>query len=166
LTRPTVERLTGEHRLDSFDSGSPALDEWLRKYARQSERVDSCLTYVAHVHGEVVAYHSLVVGSIERATAPAKLTKGMPRYPIPVILLARLAVDHRCQGRGYGAAMLRDALVRSVNAADIAAAKAVVVDAKDGAASFYQRYGFESFPDEPSRLYVSMATLRAEATRG
>lgn len=162
MTRPIVERLTGEHLLDSFDCGVPALDEWLRKYARQSEKADSCLTYVAQADGVVLGYFALVVGSVERATAPSDLTRRMPRYPVPVLVIARLAVDRRSQGQGFGSALLRDALLRCLAASDIAAAKAVVVDAKDGAAPFYERHGFRPFPGHPDRLYVTVATLRAE----
>ena len=161
MTRPVIERLTGEHLLDSFDSGVPVIDEWLRKYSRQSERVDSCVTYVAHVDRVVIGFHALVVGSIERSTAPAELTRRMPRYPVPVIVLARLGTDRAYRGQGLGRALVRDALVRCLAAADIAAAKAVVVDAKDGASGFYRRCGFTPYPNDPSRLYVSLATLRA-----
>lgn len=161
MTGPVLERLTGEHRLDSFECGVPTLDEGLRRYARQSEKTDSCLTYVAHVGGEVVGYHAIVVGSVERASAPSALTRRMPRYPVPVILLARLAVDRRYQRHGLGRGLLRDALTRALNAADIVAAKAVVVDAKEGAVDFYLRYGFTPFPGDPRHLYLTMATLRA-----
>ena len=162
MTRPVLERLSGEHRLDSFDCGVPVLNEWLRRYARQSEKLDSCVTSVAHVDGEVVGYRSLVVGSVERATAPPDLVRRMPPYPIPVILVARLAVDLRYQGSGLGRGLLRNALRQSVRAAEIVAAKAVVVDAKHGAAAFYERFGFMPFPGHPDRLYVSMATVRKE----
>jgi len=161
LTKPYLERLTGEHRLDSFDCGVPALNDWLRKHARQAESTDSCFTFVAQVDREVVGYRSLVVGSIERETAPPELTNRMPRYPVPVVLIARLAVDLRYQGQALGKGLLRDALKQSVRVAEIVAVKAVVVDAKDGAAPFYEAFGFTKFPGHEDRLYVTLASLRS-----
>lgn len=161
MTKPVLDTLSGEHRLDSFDCGVPALNDWLRKYAMQSAAVDSCVTSVAHVGGDVIGYRSLVVGSVERENAPEELTRRMPRYPVPVMLLARLAVDLRHQGHGIGRGLLRDALRQSVRVAEIVAVKAVVVDAKDGKAPFYEAFGFARFPGHEDRLYVTLASVRA-----
>jgi predicted N-acetyltransferase YhbS len=162
MTQPSVERLTPQHDLDAFDCGTPALDTWLRSYALKNQQQDGCVTYVAHLSGRVVGFHALVVGSVERENAPSAPTRRMGRYPVPVILLARLAVDRPHQGTGLGRGLLRDALTRSARAADIAGAKAVVVDAKEGADGFYERFGFRPFPTDPQRMYVTMAAVRAQ----
>ncbi len=158
---PTFERLQRRHRLDALDSGVRVLDTWLRQYAGQSMRAGIAVTYVAHVDDVVIGFFALAAGETDRTEAPAALTRRTPARPIPVIRLARLAVDRAYAGRGIGAALLREALYRSLNAADVVGARAVVVDAKDdAAAAFYAHHGFEAFPQDPHHLFVTMDVLR------
>ena len=156
-----LERLGGHHRFDTFDSGVPVLDDWLRKYAGQSRRADLAVTYVAHVDDEVLGYYAVVASEIALDDAPADLPRRAGRHPIPVIRLVRLAVDRRVQGKGLGAGLLRDALARAAAVADMIGALAVVVDAKDDAVAFYTRYDFVPFPGQPTMLYLPMRAVRA-----
>jgi predicted N-acetyltransferase YhbS len=119
------------------------------------------VTYVAHLDGRVIGYYALTASELAHYEAPPDLARRMPRHPVPVVRLARLAVDRRHQGTGLGAGLLRAALLGSVNAADIIGARAVVVDAKDAmAAAFYEHFDFVPFSGEPFRLYRAMRDLR------
>ena len=151
------------HRVDSFRCGHEALDLWLRAHAGQSQRRDAARTFVtAEPDGAVVGYYTLVAAQVRHETATAPVGRGMSRhYPIPVALLARLAVDRRQQGAGVGASLLLDALQRVTRASDEIAVRAIVVDAIDeSAASFYRHFGFESSPLSPSTLMVPLEIAR------
>lgn len=150
------ELLTNSHSCDDFDSGSVTLNEFLKKHALPAQKSRASRTYVCcDAIGEVAGYYSLAYQSIAPRLAAARLKKGMPRHEIPVILLARLAVDIRSQGRGLGRELIRDAFLRAVSASDIAGCRALVVDAKDeSAASFYERLGLERFESNPLRLFL------------
>jgi GNAT superfamily N-acetyltransferase len=105
----------------------------------------------------IVAYYSLVYASLEQKLLPAKFVKGLRKYDIPIMLLARLAVDHREQGKGLGSALLRDAILRTMQAAEIAGLKLLLVHAKDEtAAEFYRKHGFEQVPDDSRKLFLPM----------
>lgn len=151
------------HDASGLESDNETLDRWLRRSGGQSERRDAARTFVAVKGDTVVAYDTLVVGEIAHEAATDKVRDGMSRhYPIPVVLLARLAVDRRQQGQGIGARMLRDALRRVTTAADQVAVRAVVVDAiDDGAAAFYNHFGFHALGTAPRTLMVTLAELRA-----
>lgn len=130
----------------AFDCGVEALNRYVQKHALQTQRGEGARTCVSLCDGLIAGYYTLAYGSVEPAKAPPRLTKGLARHPVPVMLLARLAVDRRFQGRNLGGELLRDALIRTLAAADIAGLRAVIVDAKDESARrFYQRYGFEPF---------------------
>jgi predicted N-acetyltransferase YhbS len=160
--RVLLERLDAHHDVSSFDSGNEVLDGWLRRHAIAAQRMDSARTFVATRNGRVVGYFSLTMGSMLRAEAPVKLVRGMPAYPVGMVLLARLAVDQSQQGRGVGAMLLAEALRKAVAAGEVAAARLIVVDAVDeDAAAFYQRYGFVRTPENPLRLYRRMKDVRA-----
>jgi GNAT superfamily N-acetyltransferase len=160
--KPVLEKLTAGHSLADFDCGSPPLNRFLQAYALTSQNSGSSITYVATAGAAVVGYYSLVVGEAAFSGAPARLAKGLPRYPIPVMIIARLAVDRRSQGRGYGAGLLADAMRRTLAAAEIAGIRAVVVQAKDErAAAFYARFGFAPFPQLPLTLYRLLKDIRA-----
>jgi predicted N-acetyltransferase YhbS len=159
--RVLLERLDAHHDVSTFDSGNEMLDEWLRPHALAAQRMDSARTFVATRRGRVVGYFSLTMGSVLRAEAPAKLVRGMPAYPVGMVLLARLAVDQSQQGRGVGAMLLAEALRKAVAAGEVAAARLIVVDAVDDAAAFYQRYGFVRAPENPRRFYRRMKDVRA-----
>src|SRR5439155_4621890 len=130
---------------------------YLRNYALQNQKRGIVRNYVTSATDSkvVVAYYSLVYASIDRKLLPAKLVKRLGKYDIPVMLLARLAVDHREQGKGLGKALLKDAILRTLQAADIAGLKLLLVHAKDeAAADFYRRYGFEPVLDDPLKLFL------------
>jgi GNAT superfamily N-acetyltransferase len=151
------------HDATGFQSGQEALDRWLVRYAGQSERRDAARTFVLAAHGAVIGYYALLAGEIKHDEASAQTRKGMSHhYPIPVAILARLAVDLRHQGRGLGALMLRDALSRVALASEQLAVRAVVVHAiDDDAARFYAHYGFHALTAVPRTLMVTLAEIRA-----
>jgi ribosomal protein S18 acetylase RimI-like enzyme len=160
--RLLLERLDAHHDVSTFDSGNEVLDAWLRGHALAAQRMDSARTFVATLNGRVVGYFSLTMGSVLRAEAPAKLVRGMPAYPVGMVLLARLAVDRSRQGRGAGAMLLAEALRKAVAAGEVAAARLIMVDAvDDDAAAFYERYGFARTPENPLRLYRRTKDVRA-----
>jgi predicted N-acetyltransferase YhbS len=158
-----VEKLNRNHRVDAFKSGKHSLDYFLKRYALKNQEADSSQTYVVHRNGLVVGYYSLTAASVDRQECTATVIAGMPaNYQIPVILLARLAVDRTEQGRGLGGALLKDALSRIVSAAEIIGARAVLVHAIDSAAkAFYQRFNFEEFPAGTLHLMLSLKDVRA-----
>jgi GNAT superfamily N-acetyltransferase len=153
--------LTAEHDLAGFDCGNEQLNAWLVEHALASQRADLARTYLALDGGAVAGYVSLTTGSVRREDAPRRYARGMPRYPIPTILIARLAVDRRHQRRKLGSRLLAEALRRAVAASDAVAARLVVVDAiDDEAAVFYRRWGFIDVPDNPHRLYRKISDIR------
>jgi GNAT superfamily N-acetyltransferase len=155
-------RLDGSHEVEAFDSGRPELDDWLKRHALAAQQMDSARTFVAVRSGRVVGYFSLTMGSVVREEAPKRLVRGMPAYPVPMVLVARLAVDRAEQGAGLGAHLLADALRMGVSAGEAAAARLIVVDALDEqAAGFYRRHGFIAPLDDPLRLFRRMKDVRA-----
>jgi len=123
--------------------------------------MDSARTFVLTRNDRVIGYFSLTMGSVLRSDAPAKLVRGLPTYPVGMVLLARLAVDRREQGKGFGALLLAEALRKAVAAGESAAARLVVVDAIDEqAAHFYERHGFIRAPEHALRLYRRMKDVR------
>lgn len=157
-----VQKLTDKHVLSDFDCGKPSLNDWLKRFALQNQRMDSSQTYVVHRNSVGVGYYSLTAGSIEKQRAPTRIGKGMPDYPIGVIVIARLARDHREQGTGMGAALMKDALARCASAADTIGARAVLVHAIDAEArSFYEHFNFERCPENAMHLMLLMKDLRA-----
>ncbi|MBX7432564.1 GNAT family N-acetyltransferase [Mycobacterium sp. Y57] len=156
-----LEHLDAHHDVSTFDSGNEVLDGWFRRHALAAQRMDSARTFVAVRSGRVVGYFSLTMGSVLRAEAPARLVRGMPAYPVGMVLLARLAVDRSQQGRGIGAMLLAEALRKAIAAGEVAAARLIVVDAVDeDAAAFYRRYGFVQTPENPLRFYRRMKDVR------
>jgi hypothetical protein len=149
---------------ESFNCGVPELNSYLQKYALNNQSANAARTYVIRAVGfqQIAGYYTLTYGSIEVSDSPDRLRKGLARHPIPMMLLARLAIDISHQKRGLGAGLLLDACKRTLQAADIGGLRALVVDAKDSqAAAFYKRYDFVSFGDSnPNRLYVLISDLR------
>ena len=158
-----VEPLGARHVCSEFDCRKhPSLNEWLKRYALPSQQSESARTYVVHRNNVVVGYYSLCPGSVRREDAPARVAKGQPNHPIGIILLARLAVDHSEQGQGLGSALLKDALLRASQAADLISARAVLVHAIDEEARhFYEHFGFEKCPADDLHLMLLMKDLRA-----
>ncbi len=157
-----VELLAPKHNLADFDCGKHiSLTEWLKRFARMNQASGDTRTYVVHRGSTVVGYYSLAPGSISRKDATMRASKSAPE-PIPIVLLARLAVDKREQGRGLGTALLKDALQRAYAGAEIIGGRAVLVHAIDPeAATFYRKYGFESCPGLELHLMLLMKDLRA-----
>ncbi len=152
------------HDASGFSCGNELLDRWLIRYAGQNERRDATRTFVATSDGAAVCgYYTLIAGQLDHHEATAETGKGLSRhFPIPVAILARLAIDSRHQRRGLGAALLADALVRVYSAAEQVAVRAVVVHAiDDNAADFYERFGFKALSTAPRTLMVTLAALRA-----
>jgi predicted N-acetyltransferase YhbS len=164
----SIEKLQRGHGLDTFDCGREALNRFLVRYAFQNQQAGASQTYIALADGEVVVgYYTLVVGQVEYSDAPARLTKGLARHPVPIMLLARLAVAKSWQGKGLGSGLLKDAMLRTLRAADIAGIRAFGVHAKDDTArSFYERFDFVASPSDPYhlfRLLICSAFLRISA---
>jgi predicted N-acetyltransferase YhbS len=154
--------LDAKHDLAVFDCGVPALDNFLKKFALQNQRSQSARTYVAARDKVVVGYYTLAAASARREETPTRVAKGLAAHPVPVILLARLAVDNGEKGQGMGAGLLKDALMRCAQAADIVGCRAVMVHAKDDAAkAFYERFGFEPSPRDPYRLFLLMKDVKS-----
>lgn len=155
------ERLTPTHVVDDFNSGSQRLDDWLRRRALRNEVEGASRTYVVAQDDRVVAFYCLANGAVLQAGAPGRVRPNMPD-PIPVMVLGRLAVDRRFQGQGLGRALLRDALLRTVQAAAIAAIRAILVHAKnERAGAFYERCGFLPSPIDPLTLMLPLKDARA-----
>lgn len=153
------------HELETFGCGVPPLDDYLRKFALTNHKSGAARTYVALRGNRVVGYFTLAVGSIEHAEAPARIAQGLARYPIPVLLLARLATDSREQGTGLGKALLKHAMLKAVQAADIAGIRAILTHAKDEKAkAFYQRFGFDPSPVDDLHLCILMKDVRKALT--
>jgi GNAT superfamily N-acetyltransferase len=157
-----LERLRDLHELSAFRCNNAVLDSWLKNHALASQRMDSARTFVLVQDAGVVGYFSLTMGSVRRADPPKRLVRGLPAYPIGMVLLARLAVQADDQGQGVGSLLLADALRKAVIAGEAAAARLVVVDAIDEAAAhFYAHHGFLAVPEHPMRLYRRMNDIRA-----
>lgn len=154
-SKPEIFKLARSHRTDSFDCGAAPLDAYLRRFALSNQAAGGAQTYIAAVGDTVVGYYSLSAASIEYAAATERMRKGLARHPIPVILLARLAVDRTWQGKGLGAALLLDALRRILAVVDIVGFRAVLVHAKDESARrFYQHFDFDPSPVDPMHMFL------------
>lgn len=151
-----------EHDVHAFSCGVRSLDDWLQRSAGQAQRRDAARTFVATIEGAVVAYYSLVAGEVTHAQASPQSSRGLSRhFPIPVAILARLAVDSRHQGLGLGTALVDDALDRVLRAGQEIGIRAVLVHATDDATGeFYARWGFIAARDTPRALMVTTAALR------
>jgi len=159
-----VQKLAEHHDVTSFDCGNPALNQFLQRFALVNQKANSAQTYVCceESSGTVAGFYSLAVGSVEPSAAAARVVKGLARHPLPVMILARLAVDRRYQSAGLGRALLKDALLRIAQAADIAGIRAVLVHAKDDTArTWYMNWGFEPSPTDPYHLFLLTKDLLA-----
>lgn len=157
-----LERLRSDHDVTGFASGVDELDAWLKRHGLAAQQMDSARTFVVVRDDRVVGYASLTMGSVRRSDAPTRLVRGMPGYPVGMVLVARLAIDRAEQGTGLGTRQLADALRMAVLAGDAAAARLIAVDAIDErAAGFYRQHGFTETLDRPLRLYRRMEDVRA-----
>ncbi|MGH8908654.1 MAG: GNAT family N-acetyltransferase [Egibacteraceae bacterium] len=167
-----IERLDERHDRSRFACGVAALDGWFREHALTAQKQDTARTFVLIDDlDQPVGYYSLTMGSVTREEAPRRLVRGLPAYPVPVVLLARLAIDQKWQGQGLGISLLYEAVHRAMLAAEHAAARLIAVDPIDGhARAFYARWGFRAVEgDTGGRLFVrtrdALASLPADYQR-
>lgn len=155
------EALHAGHRLADFDSGKPVLDDWLIRHALQAQGAGSARTFVVVAEDRVVGFFSLTVGQVDTLDAPERIRKGMGHYPVPVVILARMAVDRRFQGRGMGIGMLQDAIRRTALVAEHAGIRAMLTHPIDEtAARFYARFGFQPSPLREQQLLLLLKDAR------
>jgi len=160
ITAP--EKLSDAHITTAFNCGNSDLNRFLKKHAYINQLSGNSTTYVVCNHdGSVVGYYTITLASVTHKSAPAKVKSGQPRYPIPVILLARLAVDSDWQRKGLGRGLLKDACMRVLMVADIAGCRAFLIHAKDEQArQWYMQFGMEQSPTDPLHLLSSIKDLR------
>lgn len=158
-----IEKLHKRHDRAAFSCGVAELDDYLRRFAGQNEKAGISQHFVAVASGDtrVVGYYAISAGAVAFDLVPAELSKRLPRYPIPVAHIGRLAVDKSMQGQGLGEDVLIDALARIVRVADelgIHAVEVVAID--DRARRFYVKYGFTSLADDAQHLYLPLSAVR------
>lgn len=160
-----VRKLAATDQVDAFDCGQAALNQFLQRYALVNQKANSAQTYVCCHKDVVVGFYSLAVGSVDPEATPSRVMKGLARHPVPVMILARLAVDKEHQrkglGLGLGQALLKDALLRTAQAADIAGIRCLLVHAKDDAArQWYESWEFDPSPTDPYHLFLMLKDLK------
>ena len=161
MTHLRIEKLARHHPVDSFDCGAEPLNRFLIRFALANQQAQASQTYVALAGEAVSGFYSLVVGEVNYDGAPERLKKGLARHPVPIMILARLAVSLSSQGQGIGSGLLKDAMKRTIQAADIAGIRAFVVHAKDDAARpFYSHFGFAPGFTDPLHLYLLTKELK------
>ncbi|WP_024299465.1 GNAT family N-acetyltransferase [Methylomicrobium lacus] len=160
-TNPRIEKLQRTHNVEAFDCGQEHLNLYLQRYALMSQRADGAQTYVGIADNVIIGYYTLLAGSVVYEDAPERLTKGLSRQPVPTMLLGRFAVDLAWQGKGVGAGLLRDAMQRTAQAADIVGIRALLVHAKnDEAKSFYEHFNFFPSATDPYHLFLLIKDIR------
>ena len=163
MTLSAPAPLADHHLLADFNSGVPSLDDWLRKRARANQASGASRTFVLCEGDRVMAYYALASGAVRQPEAPSRFRRNMPD-PIPVVVLGRLAIDRSHQGQGIGRALVRDALLRVVQASEAIGIRGVLVHAlSDEARAFYLAVGFEASPLDPMTLMATMNDLGREA---
>ncbi len=156
-----IEKLRRDPAIDVFDCGVEELNRFLVRFALANQQAGAAQTYVVLAEEMVIGYYSLAVGEVAFDDAPQRLSKGLTRHPIPIMLLARMAVNVAWQKRGIGAALLKDSMRRTLQAADIAGIRAFAVHAKDQSArSFYEHFGFITSLTDPMHLFILLKDLR------
>ncbi len=157
-----IRKVSASDHVDGFDCGQAALNQFIQRFALLKLKANSAQTYVCCQGNMVVGFYSLAVGSVEPGSAPARVVKGLARHPVPVMILARLAVDSAHQRQGLGQALLKDALLRTAQAADIAGIRCLLIHTKDEAARrWYESWGFEPSPTDRHHLFLMLKDLRA-----
>jgi GNAT superfamily N-acetyltransferase len=162
VTQFRIEKLHRGHATDPFDCGEEPLNRFLDRYALQNQQANASQTYLGLAGGKIIGFYVLVVGEVAYNAAHERMTKGLAQYPVPVMLLARLAVDLEWQGRKVGSGLVKDAVLRTLQASDIAGIRALTVHAKDERASaFYKNLGFVESPTDPLHLFRLTRDLRS-----
>jgi len=157
-----VHKLSIADGVESFVCGHVARNEFLQRFALVNQRSNSSQTYASCNAGQVAGFYSLAVGSVEPSHSAPRVIKGIPRHPVPVMILARLAIDQRYQRQGLGKALLKNALLRTVHAADIAGIRALLVHAKDEEArNWYRQWEFEESPTDAYHLFLLVKDIKA-----
>jgi GNAT superfamily N-acetyltransferase len=158
-----IELLRPFHAIERFDCGKYSLNVFLKRYALQNQSSSASRTFVVTVgDGRVAGYYSLAASSVKYDDAPLRVKKGLGKHPVPVLLLARIAVDEEFQGIGLGSQLLKDVLLRCLRTTEEVAARAVLVHAKDDEARiWYKKYDFEESPTEPYHLFLLMKDVKA-----
>ena len=153
--------LSCSHYTDNFDCGNYALNNWLKRYALRNQQANAARTFAICKENHVIGFYSLATGSIEYETASKRTQKGLAKHPIPVMILARLAVDLKFQGLSIGSGLLKDAMIRTLQASDIAGIRAMFVNAKDEkACKFYEHFDFEPSPIDPLKLMLLIKDIK------
>lgn len=161
MTLRVPEPLNAQHRLEGFDCGKPALNDWLLRHARQAQGSGSAKTFVVTDDDRVVGYFALTVGQVDTLEVPERIRKGMGQYPVPVVILARLAVSIKDQGRGIGVGMLQSAIRRTFLIAEQAGIRAMLTHPIDEEATrFYTRFGFIASPLREQQLLLLLKDAR------
>lgn len=161
MTAFAIEKLARHHAVENFDCGQDALNRFLIRFALPGQQANASQTYVGLADAVVVGFYTLVVSEVAYADAPERLTKGLARHPVPLILLARLAVGAAWQGKGLGAGLLKDAMRRTAQAVEIVGIRALAAHAKDDdARAFYEHFGFLASPTDPLHLFILIKDLR------
>lgn len=156
-----IEKLRPGHHIQQFDCGREELNQYLVRFAWANQQAEAAQTYIGLAGDQVVGYYTLAVGHVIREEVPERVGKGLARHPVPIMLLARLAVDLHWQGKGVGKALLRDAMQRTSKAAEIAGIRALAVHAKDDQARrFYEKFDFIPSPTDPIHLFVLLKDVR------
>ena len=152
--------LTEQHEIAAFSCGTDSLDQWLKRRAWKNQLQGASRTYVVCDERRVLAYYALASGAVTSTGATGKFRRNMPD-PIPVVVLGRLAVATVMQGRGVGRALIRDAALRVLHAADAIGVRGLTVQAlSSDARQFYEKVGFESSPLDPNLLMITLADLK------
>lgn len=160
-SRFSIEKLSQNHVLESFDCGNAELNRFLTRYALVGQLSNASQTYVGLADGAVIGFYTLTVGQVSPDGSPARLTKGLAKHPVPIMLLARLAVSMEWQSHGLGASLLKDALRRTLQAADIAGIRAFAVHAKNNdARAFYEHFDFIPSPTDPYHMFLLLKDVR------
>ena len=155
------EPLADHHEIGDFSSGEASLDGWLRRRAKANQVSGASRTYVVCEEKRVIGYYALASGAITVESTPGRFKRNMPN-PMPVAVLARLAVDRSWQGRGIGRALFRDAARRIAHAAETIGIRGIVVHAiSEDARKFYLALGFDPSPGEPMTLMVTVSDVRS-----
>lgn len=164
LTAP--EPINADHDIQSFACGVESLDHWLKKKALKNQQTGASRTFVVCVGKRVVAYYALASSAVAELAATGRLRRNMPD-PIPVVVLGRLAIDKSFQGQGMGRALVRDACLRVLSAAEIIGIRGMLVHALSAEAqAFYKNIGFDPSPLDSMTLMVTLADIRKGVVEG
>jgi GNAT superfamily N-acetyltransferase len=161
-----IEKLTRQHPVEDFDCGEDALNRFLSRFAFPNQQANASQTYIGLADESIVGFYTLVVSEVAYDDAPERLKKGLARHPVPLMLLARLAVSQAWQGKGVGSGLLKDAMLRTAQAAEIGGIRAMAAHAKnDTACTFYEHFGFIPSPTDPLHLFVLTKDLQRIISR-